>query len=227
MCPVAPAAPREVPRHSRERVLSRQGFFSQKWCLNYLGHTHSHAPIKEGATRLMAQSSWCCQGFPYCQLIVELGGGCYELSPHGRCQAQSLSIKSSLPTVPYPHSAFPGARGESTTAWQLCAGGLRCSPGEQEWGVQCAQRHWSLVQTYFKARGSQQGSYTPLLIFTSIQSTLSKSTQWDLYRVINRPQLSRLPLPCSVLFLSLPGYTWHLWILCLIFPLTTIHFSSF
>lgn len=36
-----------------------------------------------------------------------------------------------------------------------------------------------------------------LLIFTSIWSTLSKSTQWDLYRVINIPQLSGLPLPCS------------------------------
>lgn len=72
-------------------------------------------------------------------------------------------------------------------AWQLHVGGLHSSPGEQEWGVQCVLRHWSLVQTYFKARGSQQGSYVLLLIFTSIQSTLSKSTQWDCYRVINRP----------------------------------------
>lgn len=106
---------------------------------------------------------------------------------------QSLFLSNTL----HPCSASSRSWRKKALAWQLHTGGLCFSLGEREQAVQCVLSHWSLVQTYFKACGSQQGSYVLLLIFTSIWSTLSKSTQWDLYRVINIPQLSGLPLPCS------------------------------
>lgn len=109
------------------------------------------------------------------------------------------SLSRQKPFFPIPCISFCllWVLGRKALAWQLHTGGLCFSLGEQEQVLQCVLSHWSLVQTYFKACGSQQGSYVLLLIFTSIWSTLSKSTQWDLYRVINIPQLSGLPLPCS------------------------------
>lgn len=127
-------------------------------------------------------------------------------------QVRPLSIKATLsspllpglstqkPFFPVPCILVllpPGLGGKKALAWQLHTGGLCFSLGEWEQAVQCVLSHWSLVQTFFKACGSQQGSYVLLLIFTSIWSTLSKSTQWDLCRVINIPQLSGLPLLCS------------------------------
>lgn len=170
-------------------------------------------------------SAWHWE-FPDCQLLAEERGRLRRshLMAEGK---SSLSTEAFLSTILHPCSASSGSQGEKALAWKLHAGGLCFSLGEQEWVVKYVLSHWSLVQTYFKACGSQQGSYVSLLLFTSIWSTLPKSTQWDLYRVINRPQLSGLPLPCSKSFLPLPGYTWHFWILCLSFPLTTICFSSF
>lgn len=164
-----------------------------------------------------------CWGSPDCQLLAGEGKA-REVSIYGRRQVWSLSAKTFLSTILHPCSASSGCWGEKALAWQLHAGGLCFSLGEQEWIEQYVLSHWSLVQTYFKVCGSQQGSYVSLLIFTSVWSTLSKSTQLDLCRVINRPHLSGLPLLCSKSCLPFPGYTWHSWMLWLTFPLTTIQF---
>lgn len=125
---------------------------------------------------------------------------------------QSLHTKAFLSNTLHPCSVSSRSWRKKALAWQLHTGGLCFSLGEEEQVVQCILSHWSLVQTYFKACGSQQGSYVSLLIFTSIWSTLSKSTQWDLCRVINIPQLSGLPLPCSkssyhsLVISDTPGY---------------------
>lgn len=167
-----------------------------------------------------ASSAWCW-GPPDCQLLAEERGRLRRshLMPEGKSSpsAQNLSVHYIEPLFCFlwvpERKSFGLTAPHRWSALQL---------GEQEQVVQYVLSHWSLVQTYFKAGGSQQGSYVLLLIFTSIQSTLSKSTQWDLYRVINRSQLSGLPVPCSK-SLPFPSYTWHSWILCLTFPLTTIH----
>lgn len=170
-----------------------------------------------------SRSAWHW-GSPDCQLLGEEKGRLRRSRLMAEGKFSLLSTKAFPSTILHPSSASSGSRGKKALAWQLHTGGLCFSLGEQERVVEYVLSHWSLVQIYFKACGSQQGSYVSLLIFTSIQSTLSESTQWNLYRVINRPQLSGFPLPCSKSFLPFPGYTWHSWILCLIFPLTTIHF---
>lgn len=186
----------------------------------------AHISLNEGVSRLGTDPVVLALRFSLLPAPCGGEGKVWEVSPHGRWQVQTLSTKTFLSAVLHPHSASSGAWGENAVVWQLRAGGLRFRPGEQEQVVQYALSHWSLVQTYFKAHGSRQGSYVLLLIFTSIRSTLSKSTQWDLCRVINRPQLSGLPLPCSQSFLLLTGYTWYSRILRLVFLLATTCFLS-
>lgn len=151
-------------------------------------------------------SAWCW-GPPDCQLLAEERGRLRRsyFTAEGKSipSAQNLSVHCVEPLSCLLW--VPGRKKFGLTAphwWSVL------QLGEQEQVVQYVLSHWSLVQTYFKAGGSQQGSYVLLLIFTSIQSTLSKSTQWDLYRVINRSQLSGLLVPCSksLAILDVLGY---------------------